>query len=107
MRLHGVIASAFAARPILLARIKGFELPVERPTSAEALKSPEFLALSPFGKIPALETSRGCLIESQAICEYLDESSAGDPLMPEDAFDRARARQITLLVDNYAAPHWR
>src|SRR5688572_3229016 len=107
MRLHGVIASAFAARPILLARIKGFELPVEVPRGVEALKSPEFLAMSPFGKIPALETSRGCLIESQAICEYLDESSPGDSLMPADAFDRARVRQITLIVDNYAAPHWR
>jgi glutathione S-transferase len=107
MRLHGVIASAFASRAILLARLKGFELPVESPRSIEALKSPEFLAMSPFGKIPALETSQGCLIESQAICEYLDESSAGDALMPTDAFERARTRQITLIVDNYAAPHWR
>jgi glutathione S-transferase len=107
MRLHGVIASAFAARPILLARLKGFELPVESPRSVDALKSPEFLALSPFGKIPALETERGCLIESQAICEYLDESSPGDALMPDDAFDRARVRQFTLIIDNYAAPHWR
>lgn len=109
MKLYGAIASAYTARVILVARCKGIELPTQLPKGEgiAALKTPEYLKLSPFGKIPALETARGCVVESAAICEYLDETGPGARLMPADPFERARTRMQIQVLDNYVLPHWR
>lgn len=51
-------------------------------------RTPEFLAMNPNGRIPLLEVpGRGYLPESHAIISFLAE---GSPLIPADAFDRAR-----------------
>lgn len=47
-----------------------------------------FLKMSPTGKVPVVEDRMaGTLFESLAICEYLDEVSAGT-LQPKDAYER-------------------
>lgn len=52
-------------------------------------KTPEFLKLSPLGKVPALEIAPGkVLVESMAILFYL---AKGTRLFPEDAVDQAEA----------------
>lgn len=40
---------------------------------AGQLRTPEFRALSPFGKMPVLETETGAIFESTSILEYLEE----------------------------------
>ncbi len=63
------------------------------------LQSPEFLAINPAGKIPALQCEDGILTESGAIAEYLVERHPGAALMPaEGAFRRGVCRQWCLFA---------
>lgn len=57
-------------------------------------RTPEFLAMNPFGKVPVLVDDDLTLYESNIINEYLDERYAEPPLMPRDAPARARIRQL-------------
>lgn len=52
------------------------------------------LKRSPLGKIPFIETERGCLSESQVILEYLEEIYPEKPLYPADSFERAKCREL-------------
>jgi len=55
-------------------------------------RSPEHMARSPHGKVPALEDDGVTLYESGAIVEYLEERFPEPPLMPRGAAGRARVR---------------
>ena len=55
-------------------------------------KSPEHLARSPHGKVPALTDGSLVLYESSAIVEYLEEKYPTLPLLPRDPGARARVR---------------
>lgn len=52
------------------------------------------LKLSPLGKIPLIKSNDGYLSESQAILEYLEDIYPGNPLYPEEAFERAKCREF-------------
>ncbi|MGI9212953.1 MAG: glutathione S-transferase family protein [Methylococcaceae bacterium] len=54
----------------------------------------EFLARSPLGKIPVIETDHGPLSESQAILEYLEETYPENKLFPADPYARAKCREL-------------
>ena len=54
----------------------------------------ELLLRSPLGKIPFIETENGCLSESQAILEYLEDAYPEKPMYPADVFSRARCREL-------------
>jgi glutathione S-transferase len=55
-------------------------------------KSPQHLARSPHGKVPALADDGVTLYESSAIVEYLEDRYPAPPLLPADAARRAEAR---------------
>lgn len=57
-------------------------------------QDPAFLARSPLGKIPFIETPSGFLSESQAIIEYLEDAYPQIPLYPADAYQRAKCREL-------------
>ena len=59
-------------------------------------KSPEYLKINPYGKVPALIDGDTVLYESCIINEYLNEKYPNPPLMPADAGKRAVAR---ILID--------
>lgn len=60
---------------------------------------PEFGAVNPQQLLPALELDDGqVLTQSLAIIEYLEEKYPNPPLLPKDAYDRARVRALSLLV---------
>jgi glutathione S-transferase len=61
-----------------------------------------YAARHPFARIPAFEHDGFRLFETNAISHYVDEVFAGPPLMPDDPRQRARARQIISILDNYA-----
>ena len=65
-------------------------------------KSPEYLKLNPYGKVPVLTDDSTVLYESLIINEYLDEKYPDPPLMPKDPASRAKAR---ILVD-YGMAHF-
>jgi glutathione S-transferase len=63
---------------------------------AGAQKTPEYLKVNPYGKVPALSDGDTVLYESCIINEYLDEKYGSPRLMPGDPAARAKAR---ILID--------
>ena len=59
----------------------------------------DLLGASPLAKIPFLRTERGPLCESQAILEYIETAYPEPPLLPRDAFDAAKVRELAIFVD--------
>ncbi len=53
-----------------------------------------FIAQSPLGKIPFIQTDEGGLSESQAILEYLEDCFPAIPLYPASPFARAKCREL-------------
>jgi len=69
---------------------------------AHEQKTPEYLKLNPYGKVPVLTDDATVLYESLIINEYLDEKYSNPPLMQKDPAKRAKAR---ILVD-YGMAHF-
>ncbi|WP_407180400.1 glutathione S-transferase family protein [Bradyrhizobium sp. STM 3562] len=64
-------------------------------------KSPEHLALHPFGRIPVFEHDGFRLYETQAILRYLDRVLPSPPLTPDDPKRAARMDQVMNINDWY------
>lgn len=102
MKLYGSIISPYVARVVYAARLKGLSLEAEMP--AGGIKTPEFLALNPLGKMPALQTESGVVAESMVILDYLEDAHPNPPLLSTDSFERARERLLGRIVDLYVMP---
>lgn len=62
-----------------------------------------YLAKSPMGKIPVLETDHGFISETRAILDYL-EDAFGPPtpaFLPADPYARAKVRELTQCIELY------
>ena len=57
-----------------------------------------YRALNPQQLIPALAHDGHLITQSLAIVEYLDETVPEPPLLPKDAYGRARARELAYIV---------
>lgn len=57
-------------------------------------RKPEYLAINPRGKVPAIVDDGFALYESSAIVEYLEDRYPDKPLWPGDVRTRAIARRI-------------
>jgi maleylpyruvate isomerase len=73
--------------------------------------SPEFRALNPLGQVPVLVLDQTGpdgkprrIAQSTAILEYLEERHPSPPLLPTDPWLRARARQLTQMVNSGIQP---
>ena len=60
-----------------------------------------FLAISPIGKVPALETEHGPLSEVTAILDYLDEVYPENPIYPSDSYAKAKVKQLMKMSELY------
>ncbi len=60
---------------------------------------PAVLSASPLGKIPFIRTPEGGICESQAILDYIEDRWPQPPLMPADAYARAKVREIITYID--------
>jgi len=69
------------------------------------LKKPEYLAINPRHKVPALTDEGLAVYESAAIVEYLEDAYGhqGARLFPASARERARARRLVREADEYMA----
>ena len=68
------------------------------------LKKPEYLAINPHGKVPALIDDDFVTWESSTIVEYLDERYPENPVFPSGARDRAIVRRLSAEAYNYLQP---
>ena len=96
LRIYG-IARTRAFRPLWMARELGIDyehMPIEI-TDAGA-KSPEFLAINPNGRLPAIVDDSFVLLESLAITLYLAKKHSFGRLYPSRIEDEARAWQWTM-----------
>lgn len=60
----------------------------------QAQRSPDYLALNPKGRVPALVTERGVLTETTAILAYIAQVYPAAKLAPTDPFEFARAQSF-------------
>ncbi len=100
LRLHGFPASNYynIARLALLEKGLPFEEVVVY-TGANDSYRPDYLDMSPLGRVPCLETEHGFLSESRAIVDYLEQAYPDRPLYPEGAFARAKLLELTQIID--------
>ena len=69
---------------------------------AQEQKTPDYLKLNPYGKVPVLTDDATVLYESLIINEYLEEKYPNPPLLPKDPAKKAKAR---ILID-YGMAHF-
>jgi len=103
MKLYGNALSPYVARVLLVVRHKNLDIPLAEAPGG-SLKSAAYLAINPYGKMPALEHEGVHIIESEVICEYLEEVFPSPAMLPGDAVERARIRAISRAADLYVMP---
>ena len=67
-------------------------------------KTPEFLRLNPYGKVPVLVDDDEVIYDSTVINEYLEDEYPLPRLMPEDSQGRSRVRLLEDYCDNSFIP---
>lgn len=98
MKLYQMDISPFTARCRLAIYAKGVEDKVEI-IDPGSVKTAEYKAINPMGKIPALVTADGQAIpESDVICEYLEDMFPTPGLTPAD---KANLRLVSRVADIY------
>ena len=102
MKVFGFPLSPFVRKVHLVATEKG--IAVETVLSNPADPAPEFLAASPFRKIPALQHGDFTLADSTAIVTYLDALHPDPPMLPGDARNKAMAVWFEEFADTVLTP---
>jgi glutathione S-transferase len=96
--------SPYAWRVWLALEHKG--IPYEQKVMSFAsgeLRKPEYAAINPRQKVPAIVDDQFSLYESAAILEYLDEKYPVRTLFPGDVRQRALVRRMAAEADQYYA----
>jgi glutathione S-transferase len=100
LKLHYHPLSTFARRVRIALIEKSIKAElVEVDMVARAHKSPAYLSLNPYGRVPTLEEDGFVLYESTAILQYLEETHPTPPLVPADARGRALVAMHVKLCD--------
>ena len=102
MKLYSYFRSSAAYRARIALNLKGLTYetaPVHLIKDGGHNKRPEFRAVNPQMRVPALVAPTGeVLIQSLAIIEYLDEIHPEPPLLPKDPIGRAHARALAQII---------
>lgn len=102
MKLYSYFRSSAAYRVRIALNLKGlpYEMAFVHLTKDGGQQhKPEFHALNPQERVPALALSTGeVLTQSLAIIEYLDEIAPEPALLPADALARAKVRALAQAV---------
>lgn len=101
MILYSFFRSSAAYRVRIALNLKGapHEIAAVDIGPGAANRKPEYLALNPQGRVPALRLDEGELLtQSLAILEYIEEAYPEPPLLPADLAVRARIRAVALIV---------
>ncbi len=92
MKLYGTPISPFVRKVRVALALKGLEY--ESEGTYPGTRTPEYLAISPLGKIPAFEDGDLAICDSNVIVEYLEEQYPEIPIRPSNVADRARSRWL-------------
>lgn len=103
MKLYSLNHSPYATRVRTVIRKKGLDVEITAPT--EALRTEEFVAHFPLGKIPVLELDDGSqLPDSWVIMEYLEATGGGPSLTPDGSLAQAHMQLLARYADTYLSP---
>jgi glutathione S-transferase len=97
LRLCGFRVSNYHNKVRLALLEKG--VPFEEDANCRPSQKDEWVARSPMGKVPILETDGAVLSESGVICEYLEEAYPQKPLLPKQPLARARVRELVTHME--------
>ena len=98
LKLHGFPVSNYynVVKTALLEKGQDFEEVLVHPGQGDG-----YLAKSPMGKVPCLETEQGFFGESQVALDYLEEACPEPALYPADPFQRAKVRELMRVTELY------
>jgi maleylacetoacetate isomerase len=102
MKLYDYFRSSASYRvriALNLKRLSYDAVPIHLSKDGGRQKTPEYRAINPQMRVPALVLSNGDrLIQSLAIIEYLDETFPDPALLPVEAVVRAQARAVAQII---------
>ncbi|MFL6824319.1 MAG: maleylacetoacetate isomerase [Xanthobacteraceae bacterium] len=102
MQLYTYFRSSAAYRVRIALNVKGLSaemVPIHLQKEGGLNKKPEYRAVNPQMRVPALRLDSGELLtQSLAIIEYLDEVHRDPPLLPRDPVERAKVRALAQLI---------
>lgn len=111
MKLYGYWRSSATYRVRIALGLKGLDyevVPVHLLEGGGQQHTDAFKARNPMSQVPVLEVQEGAktaqLAQSIAIFEYLEEAYPRPALLPADPVLRARARQLTEIVNSGIQP---
>ncbi|MDO5621745.1 MAG: glutathione S-transferase family protein [Paracoccus sp. (in: a-proteobacteria)] len=97
-RLYHLPLSPFCRKVRLVLAEKKIEVELVEDRYWEA--GSELLRRNPAGRLPVLRHDGRLMAESQAICEYLDETVPTPPLIPDNPADRYEMRRLCAWFDD-------
>ena len=102
MKLYSYFRSSAAYRVRIALNLKGLPyetIPIHLVKGGGQNKSPEYRAINPQMRVPALTLPDGeVLVQSLAIIEYLDETHPQPPLLPAEPLARAKVRAFAQVI---------
>jgi glutathione S-transferase len=96
LKLHGMSRSNYYNLAKACLAFKGISY---EEVKAVPSQDEDYLTKSPMGKVPCIETEQGFVSETLAIAEYLDAIQPDNPLLPVDAFARAKTLELIRHVE--------
>lgn len=105
--LYGYWRSSSAYRVRIALNLKGVDYeyrPVHLVRDGGEQNHPSYRRVNPLGLVPALLHKGQTLVQSLAICEYLEEVFPAPALLPQDAADRARVRGLAQSIASEIQP---
>jgi maleylacetoacetate isomerase len=105
--LYGYWRSSSAYRVRIALNLKGLryrQQPVHLVRGGGEQHGPGYRDVNPLGLVPALRHGAHTIVQSTAICEYLEETFPDAPLLPSDAPGRARVRSMVQTVCSEIQP---
>ncbi len=91
IKLHGMGRSNYYSLTKAAFLEKGVEF---EEVNAMPSQDEDYLAKSPMGKVPCIETEQGFISETFAIADYLDRIQPERPLLPTNDFERAKTIEL-------------
>jgi len=102
VKLYSFFRSSAAYRTRIALNLKGLAydtVPIHLSKDGGKQFSPEYKAINPQMRVPALELPNGdVLTQSLAIIDYLDEVYPEPPFLPTDAVQRAKVRALAQAI---------
>ena len=97
IKLCGFRLSNYHNKVLIALHEKGIAF--EEDSNIKPSQLPEYLGVSPMGKVPYAEVNGTRLIESEVILEYLEDAYPQKPLLPKDPLARAKVRELVTVME--------